>query len=59
MELAHSIGNAMFGVGTVLRVSLYIIFNLKSTLDSGQIIKKIIPLEFKHSESYEEQNYKV
>jgi hypothetical protein len=31
MELALSIGNAMFGVGTELKASLHIIPELKST----------------------------
>lgn len=41
MELAHSIGNAMFGVGTVLKASLHISLKLKRTFDGGQMIKKI------------------
>lgn len=43
MELAPSIGNAMFGAGTKLKASLHIIRKLKSTFDGGQMIKKKFP----------------
>lgn len=55
MELAHSTGNAMFGVGMMLKASFYIIPKLKSTFDGGQMIKKKFPLDFKHSGNHEKQ----
>ena len=54
--MAHSTGNAMFGVGTVLKASLHTIPKLKSTFDAGQMIKKKkFPLDLKHAENHEEQ----
>lgn len=37
-ELAHSIRNAMLGVGTALKASLRIILKLKRAFDGGQMI---------------------
>lgn len=37
-ELAHSIRNAMLGVGTALKASLHIILKLKRAFDGGQMI---------------------
>lgn len=43
LELAHSICNAMLGIGTALKASLHIILKLKRAFDGGQMILIFFP----------------